>query len=429
MERKISISLLLFAAFLAGVFIATSGANWVGTSDLAGTTSHAESPPAEADYRLGSSGPSADDFSSAFISVAESVNPAVVQIRAERLVENAFPLSGSPFDNFFQRPDGENQPQASTALGSGVIVRSDGYIVTNHHVIANAEDLTVVLLDGTQVDAEVVGSDAASDLAVIRVEESGLPVVALMDGADVRVGEWVMAFGSPLSDELGNTVTSGIVSAVRRTSSRLSTLNAYASFIQTDAAINPGNSGGPLVNLDGKLVGINSAIFSRTGGSQGIGLAIPVSVVQNVATQLIQNGAVARGGLGVRFGPVSRSLAEALGVPQGAAQITEVVAGSAADRAGIRAGDVVTAIDGRELREFNELRTTIGNRLPGDSVLLTIVGDGQSRDVDIVLGNLSTYNDAPPVAVDVPSAEEPADMSELGFTVTALDSAMSSTSP
>ena len=335
MNRKYSVFLLFAAAFVAGIFFATAGANWLGFADLAGATSEASSSDVVAPVEHGQYGesvpiPSRNDFSDAFISVAETVNPAVVQIRTERLIEGQNPFQGSPFEDMFRQPDGENQPQPSTALGSGVIVRENGYIVTNNHVIENAEELTVIMIDGRQLSAEIVGTDASSDLAVIRVEETALPVLSLDRGASVRVGEWVMAFGSPLSNDLGNTVTSGIVSAVRRTSARLSSLNLYASFIQTDAAINPGNSGGPLVNLDGQLVGINSAIYSRTGGNQGIGFTIPVDVVQNVANQLITNGAVARGGLGVRFGGVSRTLAEALGVPQGAAQITEVLPSSVA---------------------------------------------------------------------------------------------------
>jgi serine protease Do len=434
MNRKYSVFLLFAAAFIAGIFFVTAGANWLGFASLTGASSEASSsgvvsPLEHNSYRETARAPSLNDFNDAFISVAETVNPAVVQIRTERLIEgqNPFqawpfePFEGTPFEDMFRQPDRENQPQPSTALGSGVIVRENGYIVTNNHVIENAEELTVILIDGRQLSAEIVGTDASSDLAVIRVAETGLPVLSLDEGALVRVGEWVMAFGSPLSNDLGNTVTAGIVSAVRRTSARLSSLNLYASFIQTDAAINPGNSGGPLVNLDGQLVGINSAIYSRSGGNQGIGFTIPVDVVQNVANQLITNGAVARGGLGVRFTGVSRTLAEALGVPQGAAQITEVLPNSVAERAGIKAGDVVTAIDGRQLREFNELRTTVGNRLPGDTMMFSIVRDGSEREVQVTLGDLSRYNEAQaaPQQDAQPEADQE-DATDLGFGISEL---------
>jgi len=304
-----------------------------------------------------------------------------------------------------------------------VVIREDGYIITNNHVIASAENLTVTFMDGRELDAEVVGSDAASDIAVISVKESGLPALSITNTAAVRVGEWVLAFGSPLSDDLGNTVTSGIVSAVRRTSRRLSSLNLYASFIQTDAAINPGNSGGPLVNLDGQLVGINSAIYSQSGGNQGIGFTIPADVVRNVAVQLIENGSVSRGGLGVRFAEVSRSLAEVLGVPLGAAQITAVIKNSVADRSGIREGDVIVAIDGKKLRNSNELRTIVGNLLPGDKLTLSVVRDGLEQEIEVILGDLSSYADAVPENVEVEETTgDEIDAEVLGFTIVTLTS-------
>lgn len=427
MNRKYSVIALTTVAFLAGIFFATSGANFFGRSELTGMRTDAAVRNANTTPELpqtpGFRPPATErnTFSDDFIAVAESVNPAVVQIHSERIVVNQNAFSGSPLEQFFRQPGGNSESRRTSALGSGVIIREDGFIVTNNHVIDGSDNLTVTLLDGREFDAEIVGTDAASDLAIIRVKESALPTISLYNTATVRVGEWVLAFGSPLSDDLGNTVTSGIVSAVGRNSQRLSSLNLYASFIQTDAAINPGNSGGPLVNLDGQLVGINSAIYSRSGGSQGIGFTIPADVVQNVALQLIETGAVSRGGLGVRFSDVSRSLANVLNVPHGSAQVTDVVANSVAERAGIKEGDIIIAIDGKLLHNSNELRTTVGNRLPGDRLLFSIVRNGEEREIEVTLGDLSRYNVQPAADVEIPEKrEEEPDAEELGFSIGTL---------
>jgi serine protease Do len=284
-------------------------------------------------------------------------------------------------------------------------------------VINGADELQVTLQDGKIYDAEVVGADASSDLAVIRIHETNLPYLTIPTTSGARVGEWVLAFGSPLSDDLGNTVTAGIVSAVRRTSTQLTGLNAFAAFIQTDAAINPGNSGGPLVDLRGNLVGINSAIYSRTGGSQGVGFAIPADVVHNVAEQLIMNGTVERAALGVSFNPVSRTLAEALNVPPGSAQIIQVNADTPADRAGLKEGDIVTAINGETLSGADELRTIIGNMRPGAEVKLDVVREGNKKTYDITLGKRSElFADAVGDSDSTPNSNAtPA--SDLGFSV------------
>jgi serine protease Do len=319
--------------------------------------------------------------------VAESVNPAVVQIRSEKFVNRSQSLQGTPFEDFFS-PYGETPDQdfRSEGLGSGVLARSDGYIITNNHVINGADELKVRLQDGRFFDAEVVGADPLSDLAVIKIDANGLPAISYGDVGNLRVGQWVMAVGSPLSQDLGNTVTVGIISALERTSEQINSLNAFASFIQTDAAINPGNSGGPLVDLQGRLVGINSAIYSRSGGYQGIGFSIPVDVVENVATQLIDHGSVSRGFLGVSFAPVSENLAEALEVPRGAAQITDITPGSAAEDADLQEGDIVVAVDGQDLFEANQLRTIVGNKRPDETVELTVIRENKERAVSITLG-------------------------------------------
>jgi serine protease Do len=419
-KGRISLSLLLLATFVAGILTATVGGNWIGAGDRIGTASHAAQAATEP--RRPSLDPGAMAFETAFVDVAGIVNPAVVQIRSEQVREQQFgnPFEGSPFEDWFRMPDQEPRTFRTRSLGSGVIVRENGYIVTNYHVIREASDLEVMLSDGTYHKATVVGSDEASDLAVIRIERQGLPVVPFGSIEDVRPGQWVLAFGSPLAEELGNTVTSGIVSAVGRTSRNLSALNLFASFIQTDAAINPGNSGGPLVDLRGSLIGINSAIYSRSGGYQGIGFAIPVDVVKNVTDQLIDSGTVERGFLGVLFDGVSESLAQAMDVPRGSAQVTSVTEGSPAEDAGLEAGDIITAVDGHELRSADELRTRVGNMAPGDRVELTLSRDGDRRVVRVELGRRSEFVDRTAETAPSGDAPESDDLGALGMTLRTL---------
>ena len=391
--RTLSLIALIAIVFVGGVLFATAGANLLGSGDRIGTDTQATPLP------FGSA-PLVDsnlEWEEAFIQVAAAVNPAVVQIRSAQQIEvepNSNPLRGSPLERFFNVPESQ-EPQNRTGLGSGVIIREDGFIVTNHHVVAGADKLQVTLYGGRTETAEVVGTDPNSDLAVIRIDASGLPTVPLASPGDVRVGQWVMAFGSPLSEALDNTVTSGIVSAVGRTSVGLNNLNPYSDLIQTDAAINRGNSGGPLVNLRGALVGINSMIYSTGnilgigGVNIGIGFAIPVHIVQNVVSQLIETGRVERGFLGIGFEKVSQTLSAVLDVPPGSAQVTSVVPGSAAAKAGILEGDIIAEIDGEELTDYLRLRTIIGNKLPDDTVRLVVIRDSESIDYAIRLGRLA----------------------------------------
>ncbi len=389
--RKVSIVVLVVAAFAAGILFTTAGANWFDSGETVATPTRAEGTTAINPSTTAGTAPTA--FEEAFTRVAESVNPTVVQIRAEqapseRQMRN--PFEGTPFEDFFGRPP--QQRRRSPALGSGVIIRSNGYIVTNNHVVANAQDLSVVTYDNRELNAEVVGTDPFSDLAVIKIEETGLPAISFGNSNSIRAGQWVLAFGSPLSMDLENTVTAGIISAVGRVSENLTQINAAAELIQTDAAINPGNSGGPLVNLNGELIGINSAIVSRSGGYQGIGFSIPVNVVDDVTTQLIESGEVQRGYLGVRFGAVSSSLARALDVPRGAAQVTSVESSTPAAEAGLKENDIIIAVDGQQLTNFNQLRTTVSSKRPGESVELTVVSPrGDERTVTIELANRDEY--------------------------------------
>ncbi len=424
-RRKASLAVFLVVAFLAGILFTTVGANLFGQGDRVGTASKAAIGPG--DTAIDGPASPAFELEDAFIRVAESVSPTVVQIHSEQKVAapapNPFegtPFEGTPFEQFFD-PRG---PRFRSGLGSGVIARSDGYIITNNHVVEKADELKVSLADGQVFDAEVIGTDPRSDLAVVKIEADGLPAISFGTIEEVRVGQWVLAFGSPLSEDLDNTVTAGIVSALGRTSASLMNLNSYAAFIQTDAAINPGNSGGPLVDLRGRLVGINSAILSRTGGNQGIGFAIPVNVVENVTSQLIASGTVQRGFLGISFDRVPASLADALNVPRGAAQVSSVVPGSAADKAGLQEGDVVTKVNGQQLRDAYEIRTIVGNLLPGDEVEIEFVRDGQARTVTARLGALE---DNEPVAADERRGQgggEEGSMARLGLSLSDLTPAM-----
>ena len=270
--------------------------------------------------------------------------------------------------------------------GSGVIINFRGgqYVVTNNHVIRDANDIRVNLSNSRFFDAEVVGRDSLSDIALLKIDAEDLPGVELGDSDGLREGEWVLAIGNPMG--LAHSVTTGIVSAVGR--DRFG--GEYGSFIQTDAAINPGNSGGALVNLRGELVGINTAIVSRSGGYMGIGFAIPVNLVQHVVGQLVEHGEVRRGLLGVFIGDLDPLVAEAMGLDntQGAV-IERVMEGKAADKGGVKADDIVVKVDGYPIRDSTELRSQIGRTAPGVEVELVVLRDGKQKKLSVVLEELT----------------------------------------
>lgn len=391
-KGRVSIAVLVVVAFFSGIMFTTVGANIFQLGDKIGAPSMAAEGTA-----LDQDLPGVADFQNAFTEVADRVNPTVVQITAEKLVSSGRgqtrnPFEGTPFEDFFGGFEGPQQPRPQTGLGSGVIVRSNGYIVTNNHVVEGADELTVVMFDGTRYDAEVVGADPVSDVAVIKVDRDNLPFVSFGNAENVRVGQWVMAFGSPLDESLSNTVTAGIVSATGRLQGGFAPRpngggpSQIHNFIQTDAAINPGNSGGPLVDLNGRLIGINTAIISRTGGNQGIGFAIPVNTVKDVADQLIETGHVERARLGVEFGPASESLIRALDLPRGAAVISSVTPGSPADRAGIQSGDIIVAVNGETLTNHLQLSQWIGSMRPGETASITFIRDDDREKVEVRLG-------------------------------------------
>jgi len=313
--------------------------------------------------------------------------PAVVNVATRGTVTQQNPLANDPFfRRFFDIPNGPVEREVQAA-GSGVIVDAkNGYIVTNAHVIENAKEITVQLLDNRSLTAKVIGADAGSDIAVLQVQASNLTEIPIADSDLLEVGDFVVAIGNPFG--LGHTVTSGIISALGR-----SGINpeGYEDFVQTDASINPGNSGGALVNLGGQLVGINSAIISRTGGNIGIGFAIPSNMMRNVMQQLIKYGEVRRGVLGVNIQTLTPDIAESLGLAntQGAL-VSQVVDGSAAEKAGIKAGDVITAVNGKPVKDAAALRNSIGLLHIGDKVDISLVRDGKPRRVTATIGEPDT---------------------------------------
>ncbi|WP_455376940.1 DegQ family serine endoprotease [Petrachloros mirabilis] len=333
--------------------------------------------------------------SETFISVAKQAKASVVNVSSTRKVVEGkrFFESPSPFDDpFFRRFFGEEferrfrQPKEfrQEGMGSGVIVREDGYIVTNNHVIEQAGDIEVSLADKRKFKAKVVGTDPKTDLAVLKIEASGLPKLPWADSAGLEVGEMVLAVGNPFG--LTQTVTMGIVSAVGRANVGIVD---YEDFIQTDAAINPGNSGGALVNLKGELIGINTAIFTRTGGYMGIGFAIPSNMVKTVMDSLIKHGKVVRGWLGVSIQEVTPDLAKEFGVSDTkGALISDVLEDSPASRAGFERGDVIIEYDGKPVTDPTRLRSLVADSAPGTRVTITIARDRQKKALEVTLGEL-----------------------------------------
>jgi len=322
-----------------------------------------------------------------FAPLVRQAVPAVVNIYTRRVVRTAAsPLLADPFFRQFfggNLPPGMTRERVQNSLGSGVIVGADGVVVTNHHVIAQADEVTVVLSDRREFEAKVVGSDERSDLAVLKIDTKGekLPTLAFGDSDALEVGDLVIAVGNPFG--VGQTVTSGIVSALARTNVGISD---YRSFIQTDAAINPGNSGGALVDMDGHLIGINTAIYSQGGGSVGIGFAIPSSLVKVVLTGITQGGKMVRPWLGAGGEAVTQDIAQSLKLARPAGvMINQIAKDGPASHAGIKLGDVVTAVQGREVDDPEALRFRLATLPLGGDAHLTVLRDGAERIVDVRL--------------------------------------------
>ena len=340
-----------------------------------------------------------------FTNLVQQVGPAVVNISAEmaprRTVRGQMP-DESQIPEFFRRffgeempfpggpggPQGPGDPQGrgGTSLGTGFLISDDGYVLTNHHVVNGADKITVKLSDRREFKATLVGSDQQSDVALLRIEGKGLPALRTGNSNQLKPGQWVVAIGSPFG--LEHSVTAGIVSAVGRNNPYAD--QRYVPFIQTDVAINRGNSGGPLLNTSGEVVGINSQIFSNSGGYMGVSFAIPIDVAMNAVQQLRAIGKVRRGMLGIQMqDAITPEIALAANLPDTTGvMIAEVIAGGPADKAGLQRGDVIRSIEGKKLNERSDLPPIVGAMAPGTRVSLTVLRDGRERDLDVMLGSL-----------------------------------------
>jgi len=367
-----------------------------------------------------------------FSLLVERAGPAVVNIEASvkeapvRKTASADPSQMPPgsedmpeiFKRFFDQPGSPmpQQPRSGTAYGSGFIISSDGYVLTNHHVVADADEVIVRLADRRELKAKVVGSDEMSDVALLKVEATNLPVLQIADSKKVRPGQWVVAIGSPFGFD--HSVTAGVVSGLGRPS--VDGSQRYVPFIQTDVAINPGNSGGPLLNTAGEVVGINSQIFSNSGGYMGVSFAIPMEVAMNAVQQLKQTGKVTRGQLGVIIRDVSRDEVKDLGLPRpGGAFVRNVMNGSAAQKAGILPGDVITALNGSEIVQSSMLPPMVGALPPGVKVNVDLYRDGKAKTIVVQLTALDET-----AAASNPNTNrrpETASNNGLGITVTSVD--------
>lgn len=332
-----------------------------------------------------------DRSAKAFASVVKDAKPAVVNIRVESSVE-----ANPEFEQFFNHPfferffgpeyrfqDPQRRKRQQFGAGSGFIINKDGHILTNNHVVEKADKITVTLADNQQVDAKLIGTDPQSDVALIKIDVAGdLPTIPLGNSEALEVGEWVIAIGNPFG--LSQTVTVGVVSATGR--SRVG-INEYENFIQTDAAINPGNSGGPLLNIHGEVVGINSALYSRTGGYMGIGFAIPIDMVKSIEAQLQKHGKVTRGWLGVAIQDIDENLAESFGLDKAEGiLVSETQTDSPAEEAGIKQGDILIKLEGTALKDVNDLRNKIALTVPGTEVSVQLIREGKPVDLQVKIG-------------------------------------------
>jgi len=366
-----------------------------------------------------------------FVVLAEQNSPAVVNISTQqkpalkRQLPKGFSMpdempdlpEGSPFSELFKHFFGEGMEdfgdRESQSLGSGFVVSPDGYILTNYHVVADADEIQVRFSDRRFFDAKVIGSDKGSDVALIKIEATDLPTVKIGQSSDLKVGEWVLAIGSPFGFD--HTVTAGIVSAKGRS---LPSEN-YVPFIQTDVAINPGNSGGPLINLDGEVIGVNSQIYSRTGGFMGLSFAIPIELAMNVADQLREHGHVSRGYLGVLIQDIDHKLAESFGMAQPyGALISRVMPDSPAERAGLKVGDVILAFNGQRLLKSSQLPPLVGASRVDEKATLRVLRDGEEQDIAVAVGKLPEDDEEVAAA---PAKTKQDEIEQLGLAVIDID--------
>ena len=360
-------------------------------------------------------------FSNAFVEVARNVTPAVVSIEATKTVQASRFRRGGEFDEFFRRfqPRRQGENYTQRGLGSGVIIDSEGYILTNNHVVENAIEILVTLPDKRHFEAVLVGADPRTDVALLKIDGTNLPFAKMGDSEKVQVGEWVIAIGTPFDKDLNHSVTAGIVSAIGRNLGIIS--NNYdfriEDFIQTDAAINPGNSGGPLVNLDGEIIGINTAIMSSTGSYQGFGFAIPVNLVRNIADDLREHGKSVRGIMGIQFSSIEDHETMRnykLDNPYGAVITDFTSSDSPAEKAGIRIDDVIVAIDNQQFTRGGQLQTLLAGKNPGDRIKVTISRGGNKRNIFVTLGEMPEEETVPLIANTLTNRE-------IGITVQEAD--------
>ncbi len=321
--------------------------------------------------------------SDSYAKAAEIAMPAVVNIfTSKEISEPSHPFLDDPAFRRFFGEQFESRPRRTSSLGSGVIVSDNGYILTNHHVVEAADEVEVALVDGRKAKASVIGSDPETDLAVLKVNLQDLPAITFGQSQQVKVGDVVLAVGNPFG--VGQSVTMGIVSALSR--SRVG-INTFEDFIQTDAAVNPGNSGGALTDTSGNLVGINTAIYSRSGGSLGIGFAIPIHSAKQIMEQIIQSGSVVRGWLGVSMQDMTEDLAESFGMDNlTGSLIASVLKEGPADKAGIKPGDIIIAVEGKSVKSTSELLKMVAALSPGDNVTVTVIRGKQEKTIPVNVG-------------------------------------------
>jgi serine protease Do/serine protease DegQ len=352
----------------------------------AGAAPPAKMPELKKDYSPVSDGKSS--VITSYADIVEAAEKEVVSINSTRTVHERVQANPLLRQFFGDVPD-QDRESKEMGLGSGVVVSQDGYILTNNHVVADADELTVVLSDGRKFPAKVVGADPKTDIAVVKIEATGLPAVTFADSDKLRVGDVVFAVGNPLG--VGETVTMGIVSAKSRNVGILEDVAGYEDFIQTDAAINMGNSGGALIDAKGRFVGINSAIVSPSRGNIGIGFAVPVNMAANVMRSLIETGTVSRGFLGVGGDPITPDIAEQVHLPKDATGVivTDTIPDGPADKAGVKRGDVILAVNGKAITNHDELRLTISQMAPGTKAVLSISRDGKPISIDVTLSQFA----------------------------------------
>lgn len=386
-KRSLLMAVVLVLGFIGGLIVA-SDLGWTPalvSKDQTRMTAPGTMPATARAF--------ADQLSDLFESASDKISPSVVPIFSEQEVKVSSPFGSpeDPFRDFFgddffkhffgQVPQGD-QKQTVRGLGSGVVVSSDGYILTNNHVVDGADKLTVVMSDQKKYSAKVIGTDPQTDVAVIKIDATDLPAVNLGNSDNVKVGQWVIAVGNPF--QLMHTVTAGIISAKGRSNVGLAD---YEDFIQTDASINPGNSGGALADLDGNVIGINTAISSPSGGNVGIGFAIPINMAKNVMDQLMKRGKIARGYLALMPQDIDDNLAKALKLKtKEGALVGDVTPDGPADKGGIKRGDIITEFNGEKVKNSTELRNMVAQTAPGTSVKVSLLRDGREMQVKVILG-------------------------------------------